>query len=250
MASETKAMADETAKMAKETERMAQAAVEQQRAALRPVLVLRIQHEVDSDKIPDVKNFGIEVFNVGAGPALDTRVYVESPINYRVSQTPVQPLAIAALAAESVLFTFTFDTYAPFSDPDDPLRWPRNAEDADLIRAAEEAKRTSSGKKHDSPEVKQSTEAARARWGQEIQYRKELLDRIDTLREGGRVRADYRDLLGSSHTSTAKLLLSPHNWHDTTREEEKPGYHSFEEGWRPLTLGPLDVKQRDTESDA
>lgn len=243
MASETKAMAVETARMAKETERMAQAAVEQQLAAIRPVLVFRIHPVENHAGSPNVKDFIIEVINVGAGPALDTTILVVGPFKYIVSSPPVQPLAIAALESDPLWFAFNFEPHTPFVNPDEPLRWPRNAADAEFIRAVEEAREGRRWHKYGSPEQLRETEASHARWGQEIQYLKELLDRIDRLGNAGEVQATYADLSGNSHSSTAELLLGPHDWHESSHEEVSPVWHEFIPSWRPLTLGPLHVKQ-------
>jgi hypothetical protein len=247
MANETKSMADETARMAKETERMAQVAVEQQRAALRPVLVFRIHPVENRTNSPNVKDFIIEVINVGAGPALDTRVFVDGPFKYDISSPPVQPLAIAASEEPPPYFTFEFDSDVPFADSANPLHWPQTPDDEELIRLEKEADKQAGplAGRDNSAEAnairERASNARAATQERHIAYGKELLDNIDAMRDAGIVRAEYRDLAGGSHVSTATLVLSPHDWHETATEDFSHNWHDFYPGWRPLTLGPLSV---------
>jgi hypothetical protein len=128
------------AEMARANEKMAEIAVQQQQAAIRPVLVFCI-HPPENQQAPDVHHFVIEVFNAGAGPALDARVIYSGPFKFAEPTDYVQPLAIAR--DEGPAFSFKLEKESPMLDPNDSLRWPRTEEDAALeeeVNALEAAK--------------------------------------------------------------------------------------------------------------
>jgi hypothetical protein len=241
MANETKAMALETAKMAKETERMAKAAVDQQQASIRPVLLFRLHPIEKGWGTPTVMYFRIEVFNAGSGPALDTRVFVDGPIKYDVSSSPVQPLAISASDPETTFFSFSFEADTPFADSEHAMRWPRDADDLEAIREKAAAEQDQERRLQGSPAQQRHVAADEALSQRRVQYLKDLLELIAGLRDAGQIRAVYRDLAGASYASSADLVLQLHDWRVMSdrviQEEDENRYYS---GWRPILLGSLD----------
>ena len=103
-------MARETELMARETKRMAEVQVEQQRGAIRPVLVLRLRMRTGLSGgllTPTVNKFDIEVANVGVGPALDTHVKHKRRLNYTLDSDEALPITIAQ--QEGIIVRFDLD---------------------------------------------------------------------------------------------------------------------------------------------
>src|SRR5690242_2507536 len=75
----TRQIATETQDMATATEQVAELTRQQQVAATSPVIVFRlVRYEKRIDIRPTIREFDVEVVNVGVGPALDFQIHVDS----------------------------------------------------------------------------------------------------------------------------------------------------------------------------
>jgi hypothetical protein len=238
-------VAQETRLMARETERMAEVAVEQQRAVTRPVLACRI-HPSEGQTATGANEFVIESFNVGAGPALDARVSYTGLFNFAEPKYYVQPCTIAA--GEAATFTFKIDKDSPMRDSSDPLKWPRTPEDAELIRESNALRDVPAALLKGSPENERRGVVGRERQHRSNQYYAGLTGRIAEQRDIGQIRADYRDLSGAVHVSTAALVvINPESRRaveqkaDELAELSGHDIWSFSPYWPDLMLGPLSV---------
>jgi hypothetical protein len=209
------------ADMARETERMAEVAVQQQRAAIKPVLVFRVWSTSDVGRRPAVDAFRIEVINVGAGPALETVVHVNGPpLRYQVKSFPLQPAVITP--AEPVPFEFLLDEDAPFVDESESLRWTPDEELERQIAAHESTMRMT------QPNSDEYNRLKTARRQHRHGFHRAVADRVAGLPRVGSVQIDYVDLAGTPYRSTAPLLV---------QERDERSLHS--PNWSPLTLGQL-----------
>ncbi len=231
------------ADMARETKRMAEVAVQQQRAATRPVLAFRI-HPPEGGSAPDASEFVTEAFNVGAGPALDARVFYTGPFNFAEPTDYVQPCTIAA--GEAATFTFKLDKDSPWQDQSDPLKWPRTEEDAELEQESHALRNAPAALLQDSPENKRRGEVHRKLQIRSNRYFADLTARIAERHDIGQIRAEYRDLSGAAHESTADLLvINPQSRRAVEQKAdqlgelpESPSFHPY---WPDLMLGRLSV---------
>jgi hypothetical protein len=213
--------------MAQETKKMAQTAAQQQRAATRPVLVFRL-HAKEGEDRPTANAFAIEVFNVGAGAALNTRIRLESPLSYDTEFNAVQPLVVAPLQhnpEEKIGVWFTIRRDAPFVDANNSMRWPANEEDVALIQALETAEDglssldsaplTSPVSSEERNRRKEALDELKREKGdierkvrkQKVKYVIGLANHIAGWDTVGQVRADYDDLAGTPHVSAAKVAV-------------------------------------------
>jgi hypothetical protein len=237
-------IAAETADMARSTEHMATAALEQQRAATRPVLAFRI-HPPDGHKTPDARELVIEALNVGAGPALDTRVVYSGPFNYAEPTDYVQPLAIAA--SEAPMFTFKLDHDSPMLDKLDLLKWPRTAE---IVALQEEGAKLEGARVWKDWKDKNSPDAQRLRdIRQDLKiksndYDTDLIARVVEQHVIGQVRAEYLDLSGTAHVSSADLLATKPevSHHIAESHMPDPEIWGFRPHWPEIKLGSLSVR--------
>jgi hypothetical protein len=229
------------AKLVDETERMAEVAVQQQQAAIRPVLAFRI-YPFEGRKKPDAKEFMIEVFNVGAGAALDTRIFVVGPLRYVESSEFVQPLAIAPL--ESATFSYALDDDVPFVDPTDPLCWPPD-DVAELEREDEELESRKVWRNRGSQEAERLAAIRKEVKVRSNQHVGQLVARIGERRDIGQMRAEYSDLGGAAHVSSADLRVVGTG--PVKTDEAAPGdpdemdLWAFNPYWPDVSLGPLSV---------
>ena len=242
-------IAEETSVVARETETMAAAAVQQQQAATRPVLAFRI-HPPDGETAPHEMEFVIEVFNVGAGSALDARVSYTGPFNFGEPTGYVQPCTIAA--GEAATFSFKLDEESPMLDRSDPLKWPRTEEDAELIRESKALETVLAARLQGSPENERRGVVNRERLIRSNRYFADLTAHLAEQRDIGQIRADYRDLAGTVHVSTADLvIINPESRRAVEQKAaelaELPESHlgAFRPYWPGLMLGII-VRGPDT----
>jgi uncharacterized membrane protein (DUF485 family) len=212
------------ADMARETGRMATVAVEQQRAAIKPVLVFRLWSDSDDGRRPVVDAFRIEVMNVGAGPALETVVRVNGPpLRYGVKSFPLQPIVVTL--ADPIAFEFVLNKDVPFVDENDSLRWTPDEELERQIAAHESLMRVAKADLDEHDRIKTAQRQHRH------DFDCAVADRVAGLPSVGYVQADYVDLAGTPYRSTVPLLVQE-------RDEKSP----LTPNWSPLTLGQLSVQ--------
>jgi hypothetical protein len=211
------------ADMARQTERMAEVAAQQQRAAIKPVLVFRVWSTSDDGRRPQVDAFRIEAINVGAGPALETFVRVNGPpLRYNVKSVPLQPAVITP--DQPIPFEFFLNKDAPFVDENDLLRWTPDEELERQIAAHESKMRLTKSDMDEHGRLKTAQRKHRHNFDRTV------ADRVAGLSSVGSVQADYVDLAGMSYRSMAPLLV---------QERDENSRHS--PNWSPLTLGLLSV---------
>ncbi|MGI8643123.1 MAG: hypothetical protein ACR2LS_03285 [Thermomicrobiales bacterium] len=169
-----------------------------------PVIAFELSPE------PRVTQFVLRVENVGNGPALDLDVLLaESPLNYRL-----EPPARGRALGPGMMFevTFILQEEQPFRQPDHPCRWPRNQEDAAVIReAAEPPKDDRSGVIVDPTRHLARLEELQKRYGD---YRREVRATIVAeVTASGMLRARYQDLGQVRRISAAPLVLNKEGLH-------------------------------------
>jgi hypothetical protein len=223
-------IANKTADMSASTERMAVAALDQQRAATRPVLVFRLQ-PCERQAFPDVHQFVIEALNVGAGPALEMFLSVDGPpLRYDYLMSRPQPVAIAQ--SELTRFEFVLDVDRPFSDDSEPMRWmPDPTLERQIVAAWAQATSIGTMTYDEGVEAQEKYDALQEKQRRaQSTFHQNVADRVSGMTGVGVVRADYRDLAGAHHRSSASLLV-----------QERIEDSSIPYNWSPLTLGRLTI---------
>lgn len=245
VARETELMAQETELMAQETKRMAEAAVQQQRGAIRPVIVLRLRTLEGShygSSIPKVPRFDIEIANVGVGPALDTDISHRSSLNYSMRCDEVLPFTLAP--GEGIVVHFELDQDTPFKDATDPTRWPRTQEDTDLIKEKKAQEDAGKDRSKDPETQQQYGNVRREVWKRHIRYEKDLTTRVSEMYSAGRVTAAYRDLIGAEYTSHASVEIADRGeideFEDDDEDIEQGGFRAT---WPHVLLRTISVRE-------
>ena len=119
----------------------------------------------------------------------------------------------------------------------DALRWPRTEEEREFEQVWQAGQDARLHESEDKNQREIHAAIGRKRWIRRLRYFNVLIARMSQLADVGQIRAEYRDLAGFAHLSTAALLIGERGETDEFDEDD-----AEYPAWPAITLGPLLVE--------
>jgi hypothetical protein len=149
--------------------------------------------------------------------------------------------------AEKVGLWFELQEVRPFSSDADALHWPRTDDDVELedkLRELKSGPAVMAGSAAEKERNNAIRPVQRERWMRHTIYTIDLANQTAQLPDIGRIVAEYDDLAGAAHVSSARLQVAvreERQWDQGAKESDFGSVPYPQPNWAPVVLGPMFV---------